>query len=243
MRIAIIDDLPADRENLREAISRWCEKQGVPLMPPPALFSGGEEFLAAFSPGTYDCVFLDIYMDGMTGMETARRLREQDGSCRLIFTTATSEFAVDSYEVDAAFYLVKPFSDERLAQAMARCGAELLEENRFLEVPGRCGSQRIFLHRITYTEYQGRCVQIHFAGADTVSVPMRQADFAALLLPFPYFCDCNRGLLVNLEQVGRLLDNRFLLKGGTEVPISRLKYKEVREKFLSFSYAKVRGGQ
>ena len=68
---------------------------------------------------------------------------------------------------------------------------------------------------------------------------MRQADFAALLLAYPYFCDCTRGVLVNLEQVGNLLADRFLLKNGAAVSISRLKYQKVREQFLAFTYARM----
>ena len=69
-------------------------------------------------------------MSGMTGMEAARKIREQDEFCQLIFTTTTTEFAVDSYEVGAAFYLVKPFSKEKLEQALLRCGAGLLEQGQ-----------------------------------------------------------------------------------------------------------------
>ena len=70
---------------------------------------------------------------------------------------------------------------------------------------------------------------------------MSQRDFSALLLPYPYFCDCIKGVLVNLEAVDKLLEDRFLLRGGVSIPISRLKYREVREQFLRFSYARVRG--
>ena len=70
---------------------------------------------------------------------------------------------------------------------------------------------------------------------------MSQGDFAALLLAFPYFCDCMKGMLVNLEAVDKLLEDRFLLKSGETVPISRLKYRQVRERFLAYTYARVRG--
>lgn len=55
-------------------------------------------------------------MAGITGMEVARKIREQDTHCQLIFTTTTGEFAVDSYEVGAAYYLVNAFSYENLTQ-------------------------------------------------------------------------------------------------------------------------------
>lgn len=242
MRIAIADDLSADAEKLREFICRWAQEQGIFLVPAPAVFESGESLLAGFAPDTFDVVFLDIYMSGMTGMEAAKKIREQDNICQLIFTTTTREFAVDSYDVAAAFYLVKPYSYEKLAQALTRCGAELLEQNQCVMVPGAAGQQPLLLHRITHTEYCGRCVEVHTTSGEKITVPMRQADFAALLLDYPYFCDCTRGVLVNFEQVEELLADRFLLKNGTAVPISRLKYQKVREQFLAFTYARMRGG-
>ncbi|KAI4442693.1 LytR/AlgR family response regulator transcription factor [Schaedlerella arabinosiphila] len=123
MRIAIVDDLSEDAGKLREFICRWAQEQGIFLVPAPAVFESGEALLAGFAPNTFDVVFLDIYMSGMTGMEAAKKIREQDNICQLIFTTTTREFAVDSYDVAAAFYLVKPYSYEKLAQVLTRCGA------------------------------------------------------------------------------------------------------------------------
>ena len=227
MRIAIVDDLSADAGKLMGFICRWAQEQGIFLVPAPAVFESGETLLAGFAPNTFDVVFLDIYMSGMTGMEAAEKIREQDNICQLIFTTTTREFAVDSYDV---------------AAALTRCGAEILEQSQCVMVPGAAGQQPLPLHRITHTEYCRRCVEVHLTSGEKLTVPMRQADFAALLLAYPYFCDCTRGVLVNLEQAENLLADRFLLKNGTAVPVSRLKYREVREQFLAFTYAQMRGG-
>ena len=66
--------------------------------------------------------------------------------------------------------------------------------------------------------------------------------FAALLLAFPYFCDCMKGMLVNFESVEKLTPDSFILSGGIQLPISRLKYRDVREKFFDWSFAQARGG-
>ena len=84
---------------------------------------------------------------------------------------------------------------------------------------------------------------MHFKDGQELAVSMSQKDFSALLLPYPWFSDCIKGILVNFEDVEKLLEDRFLLKSGVQVPISRLKYKEVREQFLEYSYSMVRGGQ
>lgn len=98
MRIAIVDDLSTDSEALRKLLCRWASEQGIPLVPSPVILESGEALLAHFAPNAFDIIFLDIYMTGITGMEVARKIREQDTHCQLIFTTTTGEFAVDSYE-------------------------------------------------------------------------------------------------------------------------------------------------
>lgn len=240
MRVAIIDDLPADRERLSADISHWAEEQSLPLLLPPDLFESGEAFLETFSSGKYDVAFLDIYMGGMNGMDTARRIRETDTSCRLIFTTTTAEFAVDSYEVDSSWYLVKPYTYEKLSQALARCSASWQEHNQFLLISGKMGEEKLPLHQIAWTEYVNRKVCVHLKNGQETQFPMRQMDFSKMLLPYSYFCDCMKGLIVNFEAVEKLLEDCFLLENGKTLPISRLKYRQVREQFLEYSYAKTR---
>lgn len=241
LRVAIIDDLPADRERLLADVSRWAMEQSLPLAAPPDLFESGEEFLEKFSAGKYDVAFLDIYMGGINGMDTARKIRETDTACRLIFTTTTSEFAVDSYDVDSSWYLVKPYSYEKLSRALDRCSLSWQEQNAFLLVSGKSGEEKLPLHQIAWTEYVNRKVCVHFKNGQETQFSMRLMDFSKMLLPYPYFCDCMKGLIVNFEAVEKLLDDSFLLENGKKLPISRLKYRQVREQFLEYSYAQMRG--
>lgn len=240
MRIAIVDDLKADAEGLCADIRRWAKKAGIPLAPSPKIFTSGEELLEALPTHSFDIIFLDIYMNGLNGMDTARRIRVLDEKCRLIFTTQTPDFAVESYDVASSYYLLKPYSFEKLSQALDRCNAAALEQTQYIALTDKSGETRLYLHNIVYTEYVNRRVIVHQKDGSQCSVSMRQKDFSAILLQYPYFCDCIKGVLVNLEMVEQLQKNRFLLKNGGFLPISRLKYQAVRERFLEYSYAKVR---
>lgn len=240
MRIAIAEDKPDDGNRLFSDLSRWMAENNIPLIPPPALYESGEALLEHFAPKKYDIIFLDIFMAGINGMETARCIRETDHACRLVFITTTTEYAVDSYDVDSSWYLVKPYSYEKLSQALARCGADFLEQNQYVTVPGKQGEQKLLLHQIVWTEYINRQICVHLENGEELYIRMRQSEFAALLLAYPYFCDCMKGILVNLDFVEKLDEHCFLLKSGRMLPISRLKYRDVREKYLDYSFAKVR---
>lgn len=242
MNIAIVDDRKTDSDRLVGFIDTYAEQHRLQWGAMDR-FSSGEEFLGAFTAGKYDLIFLDIYMDGITGMETAKRIRRADHGCRIIFITTSPEFAVESYDVSASFYLLKPIEKNGVFAALDRCGLQDAERTRAVEVATHFGKTVLPVHDISYTEHVRRQVLIHLKNGQDMEVSMSQKDFSTLLLQYPWFCDCIKGILVNFEDVDKLLEDRFLLKSGIQIPISRLKYRNVREQFLEYSYSKVRGGQ
>lgn len=242
LRIAILDDTPDDRLALREHIIRWAEQTGIPLDPAPLLVDSGEALLDAFVPGVFDVIFLDIYLNGFNGVETARRIRRLDDRCCLVFSSSSTDFVTDSYEVNASWYLTKPYGYEKVKQALARCGELLLEKARFITVPGQNGQIRLPLHQIAWTECENRKILVHFKDGSRTYVMLRQREMAEALLYHPCFCDCMKGLIINFEAVEKLSDNCFVLQDGHTLPVSRLKYRAVRERFLEYFYSQMRDG-
>ena len=96
MNIAIIDDISTDAEALKNIAVSYFEKKQIRAE--ICHFFSAEEFFEDYQPGKFQILFLDIYMDGMTGMEAARRIRRQSDSCILVFVTTSSDFAVESYD-------------------------------------------------------------------------------------------------------------------------------------------------
>ena len=81
MKIAIIDDLRTECELLSEYIHRYSADHQLDAE--ITLFESGSRFLECFTPQTYDLIFLDIYMDGLNGIETAEKIREKDSDCQI----------------------------------------------------------------------------------------------------------------------------------------------------------------
>ena len=106
MNIAIIDDISTDAEALKNIAVSYFEKKQIRAE--ICYFFSAEEFFEDYQPGKFQILFLDIYMDGMTGMEAARRIRRQSDNCILVFVTTSSDFAVESYDVGASYYLSFP---------------------------------------------------------------------------------------------------------------------------------------
>lgn len=110
MNIAIIDDISTDAEALKNIAVSYFEKKQIRAE--ICHFFSAEEFFEDYQPGKFQILFLDIYMDGMTGMEAARRIRRQSDNCILVFVTTSSDFAVESYDVGASYYLLNHFSQK-----------------------------------------------------------------------------------------------------------------------------------
>lgn len=83
MRIAIVDDLAAERTLLKGRLEWQLQRRKVQA--DILEYESGETFLEAARKAPFTAAFLDIYMDGMTGMEAAKKLRKTDTDCLLVF--------------------------------------------------------------------------------------------------------------------------------------------------------------
>lgn len=97
-------------------------------------FPAQNSFFKKYSPGVYDLVIMDIYMDTMTGMDAARKLREADDPAALIFITSSDSYAVESYDVRASYYLLKPFDPEKLQKILSSLQIRQSQNSRYIEL-------------------------------------------------------------------------------------------------------------
>ena len=125
LQIGICDDSREARQALRWALERLLEMQAIQSQ--IFEFSSGEGVLtwAEHHRGELDLVFLDIEMDTMNGMETARALREQEERLQLVFVTGYADYVYDGYAVGALGYLLKPAKEGQLDDILSRALAAL----------------------------------------------------------------------------------------------------------------------
>lgn len=111
VKIAVCDDKEDARRALIAAISKYLDQHD--LLVDMNEFSSGEEFLAA-DTDSFHLVFLDIYMGGINGMDTARKLFSENKRTKIVFCSASEGYGVQSYDVRAMRYLVKPVEEKWL---------------------------------------------------------------------------------------------------------------------------------
>jgi two-component system LytT family response regulator len=113
LRIVIIDDEPLARQRIEDLLAH---EAAVAIV---AMAASGPEAVEAIRNSAPDLVFLDVQMPGMNGLDVVGAIGVEQMPVT-IFVTAFDQFALKAFEVAAVDYLVKPFDDERFAQALAR---------------------------------------------------------------------------------------------------------------------------
>lgn len=232
MRIAIVDDLAEERTLLRRRLERAMQRRSVQAEIHE--FESGEAFLAAERGERFTAVFLDIYMDGLSGMDTARELRKQDTGCLLIFTTTSTDHALEGFQVRAMHYLVKPYTEEEIDALTGELLARVPRPEKYLVLKVDGSDIRLGCRSIVYAEHFAHKISIHTSAGKTLVTRMPFKAFAAPLRNDPRFFVCGRGVLVNLEHADDFADAAFLMDDGSRVYVSRELLKSARQAYMEY---------
>ena len=231
MKIALVDDRPEEIDRLLNIVEKALPHAKT------FSFSSGEAFLGTWKRGEFDLILLDIFMDGQLGIEVARKVRMEDEDVRLVFCTTSNDFACESYEVGANYYLHKPISYTSFAKMLEIINLSQYEMKRFIRLPD---GQRIVLRNVIYSEYHNHLITIHCKQGIVLQTRMSQTDWENTLLEYSYFYSCSKGIVVNFYEIEQQESGMFLMSDGTWLPISRRKTKDALEAFAHFRFEKMR---
>lgn len=221
--VGICDDERQVRAQLQGYLERYGEVTGTPLC--LWEYTCGEELLA---PGRElpDILLLDIQMDGISGMETARRIRERDREMCIIFVTNLVQYAIEGYEVQAFRFLKKPISYEEFEAVVGRAVQQAVRRwGASLPVKNDRGMYSLPVEGICYCEtYRGHSL-IH-SKEGKVECYSSLSTLEGLLLPYAFF-RCHTAYLVSMAQVGELGGKELKLRDGTAIPVSKHRRREL----------------
>lgn len=227
MNIAVCDDERLIREQLAGLIREQKPDCTVDL------YAAGEQLLSA--KVHYDMIFLDIQMEGLNGIETARLLRERGEDGILVFITALKEYVFEAFDVAAFHYLLKPVRKEKFIEVFQRADAETKKQKNgkkdllFVKTRGRC--IKIEKDRILYVESRARKAAIH-TDKEVLEIYATMNRLEEEL--GEHFYRCHRGYLVNLAQIREYGTDRITLGNGENVYLSKEKYPEFVKKYMRY---------
>ncbi len=229
MRIGICDDEIGELERLGRLVEEYFQSRN--LLCSLRAFKSGDELLLAMGRG-FDLVFLDIYMGLEDGIAVARRIRELDKTCVIVFATNSRAHAIRGYGVRALQYLIKPIGADELNAALDLAAEELSSRSsRSVQVANRQGSYRIALDDLAYAESKARLVTVHTRSQGDIRYYDR-LDKLEARCGDERFLRCHKSFLVNLDYVDAVVNNKALMRDGHLVPIS-ISVQKAKEAFAS----------
>lgn len=225
MNCIIIDDEPLAREELHSMLQEIFG---------PAVIGSFSNTLAAekfLTENEADVVFLDIEMPRMTGLEFVEKIPKNS---LVIFTTAYPQYALESYELDAIDYLLKPFNNERLKKAVdkAQHYSDLLSANKenslekstleFLIIRSNKKFYKVNFADIRYIEGLKDYVLIHTTSQKIIASMNLKTIHQKI--PLPGFIRVSKSYIVNSDHIISF-DSFSINLDDVEVPIGEI-YKE-----------------
>lgn len=242
IHIAICDDSKQERQILAALFKRYQELHATPLQ--IHIFQNGFSLLDAIDQGKrFDITILDILMPGENGIEIARNIRASGTDTEIIFLTSSPEYAVDSYEVKAQNYLLKPVTEEKFFASIDSILAELDEKDTasFIIYTTEKQYSRIRVSSLVYGEVTHRTITLHLADQTIISAVMTFTEFQDILKAYPDFIYPHRSYAVNMHYIQYVTKSDIILTDGQKIPLSRNNYTKISEQFLNFAYTNFLG--
>lgn len=237
MKCIIVDDEPLARETMEMLISEVGELELI------GNFNNAEDASDFINKVPTDLIFLDINMPDITGLEFAKSISK---TTLVIFTTAYSEYALDSYEVDAIDFLVKPIETNRFRKAVEKAisyhalliaeeNAEKSDDigssdNEYIFVKSDRRYSKVNFKDILFIEGLMNYVVIQLE--DQRIITKLTLKVISDMLPKGMFMRVNRSYIVNLERIDSFDNNDIFIK-TYEIAIGNSYRDEFFQTFVS----------
>ena len=238
MTIAIVDDIAEERALLRKRLEKILLQKNIEFH--CCEYENGEAFLEASKIQNFTVLFLDIYMDGINGIEIAKNFRKFNKDCMLIFTTTSRDHALEGFQVRAMHYLVKPYSEEDLISLFDEILSRIPAPEKILELKINGSDLQVPFKTIIYAEHFSHMIRIFTTTEKELVIRQSFGTFTAPLIEDSRFFICNRGTIINMEHAVDLDGTMFLMDNGNKIGVSRELSKSARQHFMDYLFQKER---
>lgn len=229
IRIAIAEDDASCARELVCQLHRFEQENNVRFQ--IAQYTNALDLLEEYRP-VYDLLLLDIEMPLLDGLTAARKIHAMDDQVLIMFITRIAKYAVQSYDVQAVDYVLKPLKYPVFSMKLQRVLHRISRKNdRFVLVQGQGVLRRIAVGDVYYVEVADHMLTWHTADGDfTVKGTIRSA---VQELEGCAFARCNNCYLVNLAHFRELREDMAFV-GSDALKVSRSRRKEFLDAILRY---------
>ena len=233
MDIVICDDTEKDADCLRLFVERYFEELNCNNN--ILMYSSGDSLLKDFAAGKMSdlkIAFLDIYMPGTNGVDTAKWIRKSDKDIVIVFTTTSRDHSLEGYSVYALQYLVKPLSYTEVSNVLDKCMEKYADSLKYIEVLSDRLNVRAYLKDIMYVECFDTSLHIHTT-METIKTFLSLSEMEKKL-EGSTFLRTQRSYIVNMRYIEDMASSHFVLTNGTKIPIRRSEKQSVKQAYRSY---------
>ena len=238
MKIAVCDDDISELKRLSLILEKYQKERNISLSHKE--FKSSTELAETAQTAGYDIYILDVIMPVLDGINLAREIREFDKAANITFLTSAPEFAVESYEVKAVDYIVKPVREERLFYSLD----DILERNghergKFVIAKSNAEVRKIYLSEICFAEARERKIIYHTETGENIECGGRFSQVCEVMRKNGEFLLVHRSYLVNMNFISSIGSAFMYMQNGEEVPVAQRRAAEIKRKYLAFQMEEV----
>lgn len=238
MNIAIVDDAKEEIDNLKSILMDYASIHQLDIK--LHCFSSAEQLLEDYRSFQYTAIFMDIYMDQMTGIQAAEHIRSIDSETLLIFLTTSTEHMPDAFRCHAFDYIPKSAGSEHIFHAMDDIFKKIT-----VTVPRLTFSSERQNYSIPYNDIVAICTSDHYLeitekNGTTYHPRMTFSSVSELLASDARFLQIIRGVLVNMDYIINFKDGSCYLEGDIHLPINVRNKKKIEQIWKNYVFNKIR---
>ena len=237
LRIALCDDTPQHLQEVEAAlITILFDRIDFDTQ----VYRNGVEVVEAIRNKSFsaDLIVLDINMDNINGLGVAKILRKNNIPCDIVFLTGSKEFVLEGYKYNAFDYLLKPVSISSLQKMIDRYIASRETETPFFYFRTNNSYNRVDVNKIECFSGSGRKVSV-FSSECEGSFYSKIDNIEQEICKRNNFLRPHQSFIVNIDYIIEFTNNRIVTESGMEIPISKKRYHETKEKFKAYIGSKL----
>jgi two-component system LytT family response regulator len=248
IKAIIVDDAPQARKLLRLMLQEFAPDINI-----VAEAENGNSGILAIKTHQPDVAFLDIDMPEKSGIELAEELVKENINCRIVFTTAFNQYAINAFRLSAIDYLLKPINEQQLLESVEKIRQQMLlktaqnqlkalsqnlspTSNQVICIPIQNGYDYLKVKDIEYLEADGSYVHLFLTDKKQKTVSKNLKYFEQTLEPFSSFVRVHRSFIINLDLMASFSKSgrgTIIMQNGKEVDLARYRrssFLEILEK-------------
>lgn len=184
----------------------------------------------------FHIIILDIYMPNMTGIDLAYSIRERKDQCEIIFLTNSPNHAIEAFTLNAAHYLLKPYTRDQFKIALSKAFSQIEKQKKAqITLKSSNSIQKIFLKDFIYSETEEHLQNIHLEDGRYLKTRITSIELFEKLSQDKRFYKCGSTYIINLEKVKEITSQTIFLDNGEQIPMQRRHYKTIIDQYTSYS--------